>query len=170
MLMTRIDMRELLKLRVIALALGEAHHAGWWKSQFLSPTGLSFLERLYPHTNFEEAVRSATLAALELHDSNIGKGRVFHLFRLSQSIEREIDGLLKEGNPSFRSDNMNLLPSKDKLLDALKTIAGDMPNQDTVGPVLLNVRAEQMVQSLAAYYFHAFQQDKQIFPYFEEIL
>ena len=79
-----IDITSILQLRILVLSLGEAHHAGWWKSQFLSPTGISFLERIYPRSKFAAAVRSATRAALTIHDTNIGKGEVFHLFRISR--------------------------------------------------------------------------------------
>jgi len=48
-----------LELRILVLTLGETGHAGWWKSKFMSPIGLSFLERLYPRSTFAAAVRSA---------------------------------------------------------------------------------------------------------------
>ena len=80
-----------LRLRILVLALGEAHMSGWWKTQFLSVTGLSYLNRLYPRSSFAAAVRSASRAAKAAHDSSIGVGNVFHLFRLPQQHERRLE-------------------------------------------------------------------------------
>jgi len=54
------------------------------------------LERLYPNSRFAQAVRSASIGALEVHDTSIGIGSVFHLFRLSQNMEIELDKTLSE--------------------------------------------------------------------------
>ena len=81
----------IVRLRILVLALGEAHMSGWWKTQFLSTTGLSYLNRLYPRSSFAAAVRSASRAAKAVHDSSIGVGNVFHLFRLPQQHERRVE-------------------------------------------------------------------------------
>ena len=63
MIADRTDIHSLLRLRILVLALGETPECGWWKSKFLSTTGLSFLGRLYPRSDFAAAVRSAARAA-----------------------------------------------------------------------------------------------------------
>jgi hypothetical protein len=56
-----LSFKQLLSLRIVALALSENQHTGWWRSQFLAPTSLSFLDRLYPRSAFAAAVQAATL-------------------------------------------------------------------------------------------------------------
>ncbi len=166
---SRINLLEIIELRALVLALGETHHFSWWKSGFLSATGLSFLERLYPHTHFAAAVHSGTLAAMEIHDSNIGKGRVFHLFRLSQNAERELDSTLKKYEHQLKTRYGNILEDQDKLFSELERLSSGQEAEDAVGPVLLNVPAEKLIPMLAVCYLQAFQQREQVFPYFEEM-
>lgn len=165
----KIDLIRLLELRTVVLGLGEAPQAGWWKSQFLSPTGLSFLARLYPHTYFAEAIRAGTLAAQDVHDANIGKGRVFHLFRLSQSIEREVERALAEDGQTLEKHLKDCLGDKGLLLAKLADLAAGMDAAPAFGPVLLDTPSEKVIATLAANYGQAFQQGKQVFPYFEEL-
>ena len=169
MLTNKIDITKLFELRTIVLALGESAHLGWWKSQFLSPTGLSFLERLYPHTYFAEAARSALLAAQEVHDANIGKGQVFHLFRLSPTTEWELDRALTGQGTALEEKYRAMLGNKEELIKSLTVFSRGFQAPAAVGPLLLDIIPEQIVSSLAAAYLQAFQQGKQVFPYFEEI-
>jgi hypothetical protein len=164
--LARIDLLDIIQVRTIVLALGEAHHFGWWKSGFLSPTGLSFLERLYPHTYFAAAIRSSGLAALGVHDYNIGKGHIFHLFRLTQGVERELEIILKENEGTLKSHFQNSLGDQRFLLSALEEIANGQITSEAVGPALINSPSEKMVSMLSAYYLHGFLQKKQVFPYF----
>jgi hypothetical protein len=169
MLTNKIDITKLLELRTIVLALGESTNFGWWKSQFLSPTGLSFLERMYPHTHFAEAVRSAQLGAQEVHDANIGKGQVFHLFRLSPTTEWELEHALAEQGTTLENKYRKTLGDKEQLAKALASFSQGFPTPEAVGPFLLDCPLEQMIPALAAAYLKAFQQGKQVFPYFEEM-
>jgi len=158
----------LLQLRILVLTLGETHHAGWWKSQFLSPTGISFLERIYPRSKFAAAVRSATRAALTIHDANIGKGEVFHLFRFPRSYEREIDKLLRERSGEFEAEFLPILDNEMELMGKIQILAGSVEIEDAVGPVKVAGGSEGIIQNLAANYFCAFNKGTQVFPYFEE--
>jgi hypothetical protein len=169
MLVSKINITAAIELRTITLALGESTHFGWWKSQFLSPTGLSFLERMCPHTRFAEGVRSALLAAQDVHDTNIGKGQVFHLFRLSPTTEWELDRALAEQSAILDKKYQGMLGNKEELIKALTTFSQDFSIAPAIGPLLLDVPTEQMIPTLAAAYLQAFQQGKQVFPYFEEI-
>jgi len=169
MLTNKIDITKNLELRTIVLALGESTHFGWWKSQFLSATGLSFLERLYPHTRFAGAVRSALLAAQDVHDANIGKGQVFHLFRLSPNTEWELDQALTEQSEGLEEKYRAMLGDRAGLIDALIAFSQGFSSKPAAGPLLLDVPMEQLIPTMASAYLDAFQQGKQIFPYFEEL-
>ncbi len=157
-----------LELRILVLTLGETQYAGWWKSQFMSQVGFSFLERVYPRGTFAAAMRSAARAARIVHDANVGKGAVCHLFRLSPEVEREIDTALTERSSELRVRYQPLLMDQAALLAALEKLAGDAPAQSTLGPVRLPAKNGNWVSAMAAAYLTAFRDGTQVFPYLEE--
>ncbi len=157
----------LLKLRILVLALSESHHAAWCKSQFLSHTGLSFLERIYPRSTFAAAVRSAGRAAQAIHDANVGRGDVFHLFRLSRELERQIDAALTGQSQTLQTQYHPLLMDREQLLEALEPLAGDAVAESSVGPTRLPTQPGEWVPAMAATYLQAFRDGTQVFPYFE---
>ena len=158
----------LLELRILVLTLGEAHHVAWWKSQFLSPVGLSFLERIYPRSTFAAAVRSAGRAARAVHDANVGKGDVFHLFRLSREMERQIDVALAEQSQALQTQYYPLLMDRQQLIEALEALAGDASAESSMGPTRLAAKPGEWVRAMAATYLQAFRDGTQTFPYFED--
>jgi hypothetical protein len=159
----------LLQLRVLVLALGEAPNAGWWKSQFLTPTGLSYLSRLYPRSSFAAAVRSAGEAARFVHDSTIGVGQVFHLFRLPLDEERRLESGLQEGGPGLEAELAPLLPRRDQLMTQLERMAGGQMADAVAGPQdvgkLRDWRAGRLVPQVAALYYSAFKNNVRVYPY-----
>lgn len=157
----------LLNLRILVLTLGEAHHAAWWKSQFLSHTGLSFLEHVYPRSTFAAAIRSAGRAARAVHDANVGKGDVFHLFRLSRELERQIDTTLVEQSQALQTQCHPLLMNRARLLEALDVLAGETLAASSVGPMRLLAKPGEWAPAMAAAYLQAFRDGTQVFPYFE---
>ena len=46
-------------VRVLVGALGELGKSPWWRTRYLSDTGLRFLERIYPRTAFAAGVRAS---------------------------------------------------------------------------------------------------------------
>jgi hypothetical protein len=163
----------LLDLRILILVLGEAHHAGWWRSQFLSPVGLSYLGRLYPRSSFAAAVRSATRAARAVHDTSIGIGNVYHLFRLPSSLEWQMDEALREGEAESWARFVPLLGQAEKLLDELRRL-GELgaTAKPATGPLRLgamrNVGQPGWTAQLALVYYTAFRHGLKVFPYFED--
>ena len=162
----------LLHLRILVLTLGEVPHAGWWKSRFLSSTGLSYLSRLYPRSSFAAAVRSATRAARAVHDSSIGIGSVYHLFRLLPGIERQMDETLRETETELEVRFTPLLGQPERLLEELRLLGGQHPvTRTAVGPLHVGVLREagemDWVAQLASVYYAAFRDGVKVFPYFE---
>src|SRR5438309_500108 len=86
----------IIRLRLLVGFLGEKRHAGWWDSGFLDPTGGRFLSATFPRTFLVAGIRSATEAARLVHDSQIGRVGVFHLFRLPVDIEDRLEVHLTE--------------------------------------------------------------------------
>ncbi|MBK8935328.1 MAG: BrxE family protein [Chloroflexi bacterium] len=157
----------LLHLRIIVLTLGEQHHSRWWRSQFLAPTGLSFLERLYPRSAFTAAVRSATRAASEAHDAAIGQGDVAH-----PAAPATYSGAIARAATATHTTQLanayyHPLTDRAALLTRLETLAEDFEIQSLAGPIRLTPEEpEDLVPALAAIYYQAFQTDKPVYPYF----
>jgi len=162
----------LLHLRILVLTLGEVPHAGWWKSRFLSSTGLSYLSRLYPRSSFAAAVRSATRAARAVHDSSIGIGSVYHLFRLLPGSERQMDETLRETEAELQARFAPLLSQPERLLEELRLLGGQHPvTRTAIGPLHLGILREMKeigwAAQLASVYYVAFRDGVKVFPYFE---
>jgi hypothetical protein len=80
----------LLRLRIAVAYLGEKEQFAWWSTRFLGSTGRRFLEFIYPRSAFAAAVTSASEAAKTFHDFRIGKGRIYHLFRLPHLLVYQV--------------------------------------------------------------------------------
>jgi len=162
----------LLELRIVVLALGEARHAGWWRSQFLSPVGLSHLSYIYPRSNFGAAVRAASRAARAVHDASIGIGDVFHLFRLPLTLERRVDDVLRDSEADLLFQFGTALPQKHDLLDKLAALAEGIPDASLqAGPrrlgTLPDLKYPINVAAMASIYHAAFGNGAKAFPYFD---
>ena len=156
---------QVLSIRILVLTLGESRHTNWWKSEFLSPTGLSFFTRLYPRSTFAQAIMSTTRSALELHDSSIGKGSVFHLFRLSNEMEFGINEYLFQNSKGLEKEFSKLSDDRDKLLNLLSSQAAQKSDFKG-GPVQIKVDIPNLPSAMATAYSWAFRNNKQVFPYF----
>ena len=163
--------QQLLRLRILVLALGEAPHARWWPSQFLSPTGLSYLSHLYPRSNFAAAVRSALRAAQPVHDASIGIGQVIHLMRLPPDEERRLDQALKLSAAELQAELGPRLSQRDKLLDELGKLADNPKAQSAAGALKLgashSLRRDKWAPRFAEAYYAAFYDGVRVFPYIE---
>lgn len=57
------------ELRVLVALLGEQQQAGWWASQFYSPTATAFLAPIFHRSLFQAQYQGATAAAAKAHES-----------------------------------------------------------------------------------------------------
>ena len=161
----------LARLRLLVSVLGGAPHANWWRTEFLTVAGLRFLDRLYPRTSCAAAVRATGVAATELHDSNIGRGRVYHLFRLPEPLEGQLDALA--GNGFFDQvfgDLKPILEAREALLAQFDDFAPELrppdPGPQRIGN-LRDVQRGHLLGKWAGAYLHAFQKEHLVFPYVE---
>ena len=158
--------KQLTELRALVGFLGEKRQFNWWDTDFLSPTGLEFLAINFPRSTFAAGCNSIVEAARRLHDERIGKGGVYHLFRLPASLEETVhQEIMKLPTEKLAEDVKN----REVALESLKAVAQDI-TEGSEGPVLIAGAAEltdpKLLKNLAGQYLAAFIDSKQCFPYF----
>ena len=163
---TNTGIAELLRLRLIVAALGERLPKPWWRCQFLSVTGLRFMERVFPRRFTAAALESATVAARRDHDANIG-ARSYHLFRLPPHLEDQlIEALADDG---LNADD--LPDSAEGIMDRLTQLGSEAGLPSGSGPKSLGgvnqVLKPAVLGSIAGLYARAAQEETRIYPYFE---
>jgi len=161
----------LARLRILVSVLGEAAHAKWWRTEFLTAAGLRFLDRLYPRTSCAAAVRATGVAARELHDSSIGRGGVYHLFRLPEPLEGQLDALAARGFfDQVLRELSSSLEASDSLVAQIEGLADDLPETEP-GPQRIGsvreLRRGALLGKWAGAYLHAFRKEHRVFPYVE---
>jgi hypothetical protein len=161
--------QSLVTIRSLVAALGETHQ--WWRSTFLSPTGLRFLQRIYPRTFVAAGIRSASEAARIDHDARIGRGQVVHLFRLPAALERAIDDTLRGWGVADQQKIEGMLTSSEGSITELRRLAEGARSSGGEGPVACGgasrLQEPQAVGLLAAEYLEGFGGGKRVYPYFE---
>ena len=154
------------RLRVAVGFLGEKDQYAWWPTSFLSRTGRRYLEFNFPRTVLSAGVSSVSHAAKELHDQRIGRGGVFHLFRLPHAFEQDLHLLLAS---EFRKELESLIAGRDTALAVLSELA-DGEDLDVEGAMRISdvsrVTHALSLRKLAGCYLSAFKNGKQTFPYF----
>jgi hypothetical protein len=149
-------------LRTCVAFLGEKEQRNWWRSSFLSRSGEAFIAPIFPKTNLLARINGASAAAQLVHDEHIGIGDVFHLFRLPENFEQDINQLLK-GDTSFG----DYFSSEEVAFTKIKILAGS-EQLHGVGPSLLNQgQMDQIVvKQMAAVYLSGFNKGQAVYPYF----
>jgi hypothetical protein len=137
----------------------------------MNETGLRFLERLYPRTYFHAAIHATGRAACDVHDRAVGRVRVYHLFRLPESLEAEMNRVPPNTDEEFITAFRPALCHLGKLMDLLTPLCDGAAGTDTApGAKRIGTDQDLMVaagfEKTAAVYNHAFAQGKPCFPYF----
>ncbi len=158
--------RRLAELRFLVGHSGERDVSGWWDTAFLTPTGLRYAEINFPRSAVSAAGVSASEAARRVHDDHIGRGGVFHLFRLPPSIEEAVhQEMLRGDHAAFKE----LIADRDTVLNALEQMAGRR-GESANGPVQIgeirDILTTEGISDMARHYLDAFIHGKRVFPYF----
>jgi len=161
----------LARLQILVAVLGEAVHARWWRTEFLTVTGLRFLAHLYPRTSYVAAIRATSLAARDVHDSNIGRGEVYHLFHLPEHLETQLHALAGRGFFDQVLQNLkSSLETREALLAQFESIAAELPETEP-GPQRIgsvrDLRRGALLGRWTGAYLHAFRKEYRVFPYVE---
>ena len=156
-------------LRLHIAVLGERLSPPWWRTEFLSPTGLRIVQRLFPRIYLAAALESATVAARRDHDANIGR-RSFHLFRLSAHMEHQLADLTRfEG--AFADSTITDAPPQ--LIEMLEALALPAATWVGTGPRLVgsvnDISKPMTIGRLASLYAYAARKGERVYPYFEAV-
>ena len=169
--MVERELESLARLRFLVSVLGGAAHAKWWRTEFLTPAGLRFLNRLYPRTSCAAAIRATSVAARELHDSAIGRGGVFHLFRLPEPLEGQLHALAAKGLfEQVLQDLGSSLDNSEIIQSQLVGLATELPSEEPGPQRIGNVRdlcRGDLLGRWAGSYLQAFRNQYRVFPYVE---
>lgn len=159
-------LRELLHLRIAVATLGERLPKPWWRSQFLSPTGLRYMERIFPRRYVAAALESATVAAGRDHDANVG-ARSYHLFRLPPHLEDRLAEAVAEG----ALDDDKFPEAVPELLVHVANLGAEAELPSGTGPKLLGsvdgILKPAVLAKMAGLYARAAQDESRIYPYLE---
>lgn len=157
---------DLLRIRLLVAALGERLPPPWWRSQFLTPTGLRYVERIFPRRPLAAALASATLAARREHDANLSI-QTYHLFRLPPHLEGQFAESVRDG----ALDVKDLPDSVEMLSEALERfdLGANCPTGSgpkSLGQInkLLN---PDTLGWIASMYATAVREQTRAYPYFE---
>lgn len=136
----------------------------------MNETGVRFLERLYPRTFFNAAVHAAGKAATEAHDKAVGRVGVYHLFRLPETLEIEINRMSLDSDQEFIPLFRARLGQSDKLLEILSRLFHSQENVGDLGARRIGAYEDlnkiAYCEKMAAFYHYAFSEGKLGFPYF----
>lgn len=154
-------------LRAVVGCLGERAQFGWWQSSFFDPNSGAFLTPVFARTPVLARCEGVTRAAALVHDERIGKGRVYHLFRLPEEMEQGIHRALYDAGVCGQ-----VMSRTTQQTEALAWLRGQAasPPESAIGPALIGeaqaLRTATSWSVVAAHYLHAFEAGIQIFPYF----
>ena len=163
--------KEIGRLRLVVGYLGEQGQHGWWSSEFFSPNAAAFLTPVFGKTATLAQYHGVKEAARRVHDEHIGIGRVFHLFRLPESIEQAVFEVLQD--PANADALRTSIESQDAATAALQAFgAGETVDRSAPaqhGPIqmgtILDLHGTCWLSDTAGCYQAAFTAGSRVFPY-----
>jgi len=162
---------DIIFLRSLVGYLGEKNLYNWWDTLFLTTTGLEFLKINFPRTAFSSGINSVSEAAKHVHDKFIGRGRVYHLFRMPSAFEEDVHFHLLHKSIQDIDKLVQAIQNKETALFALNEFAG-VSIKSYEGPVHVgstkDIMHGSLLSEIAKYYVDAFAKDKKVYPYFTE--
>ena len=159
------------KLRLCVGYLGEKDQFGWWQSSFFTKGSNAFLSPLFSRTQVFAQCNGVTRAAALIHDESIGVGHVYHLFRLPEDMEQGIHQTLQDAGAEKAAQK--IASSPEVALHQLNRLAVEKIQTSGEGPVrvgnVADIQDSAYWKKVAGLYWHAFQENIQIYPYFTNI-
>lgn len=154
------------RLRLIVGFLGEKGQHAWWPTEFYSQTAPAFLSPIFAKTAALAQYHGVKEAAQLVHDERIGVGRVFHLFRLPETMEQLLFEFLRD--PEVLGQLTDTLETAVEATEQLEAIAkSTAPLRE--GPLQIgtigDLDSNRWLAEAARCYLAAFQADARCFPY-----
>ncbi len=166
-----LRLQEIARLQMIVGYLGEKGQHNWWSSEFFSANAPAFLNPVFGKTATLAQYHGVKEAARRVHDEHIGVGRVFHLFRLPESIEQAVFEVLQDSaiTDALRRD----IESQDSAAAALQALCVDKTVDSSSslqeGPVQIgavsDLEGTRWLPDAARCYQAAFNAGSRSFPY-----
>jgi hypothetical protein len=159
---------QIIGVRLAVGLLGEHEQAGWWSSMFLGRHAHAFLSPIFGGKTRMAQYRGVTEAACRAHDESIGVGRVFHLFRLPESIEQLMFNAFEEG--SLPEEVTRCFDSR----EAAEGMLAGLANGPEARPGPIRLGDAEMINrpgglaAVAATYRAAFEAGIKCYPYFAD--
>jgi hypothetical protein len=159
-------LQRIANLRVLVGYLGEKAQFGWWPTEFYTPSSAAFLSPVFARTAPLAQYHGVKEAARRVHDEHIGVGRVFHLFRLPETLEQSLFEWLQE--PACAAAAHPDITSRDTALEALQSCfqtnvaAPEGPIQIGTGA---DLDGEGWLGAAARCYHGAFTKGTRSYPY-----
>lgn len=164
------SVRTLVTIRTVVAAIGERTAPPWWRTQFLTEAGLRAMRRIFPRTALGGAVECVSQVARAEHDSRVGVGGRFHLFRLPPRTEDDLASALKD--PAFALELNGIVSGAlGDLLAALDRLSAGANATPKDGPISLgdvrHLGSQRTLANVAALYRGAAPSATRCYPYFE---
>lgn len=160
------QLQAITRLRVIVGYLGEKAQFNWWPSGFFTPSSAAFLNPVFARTAPLAQYHGVKEAARRVHDEHIGIGRVFHLYRLPETLEQSLFELLQE--PAAAVAANPVLVSQAAALDALQSFF-NTASAGQEGPIQIGTSADlddgTWIAAVACSYHAAFSLGMRSYPY-----
>jgi hypothetical protein len=159
-------LRAIVRLRLIVGYLGEKAQFDWWPSGFFTPSSPAFLNPVFARTTPLAQYHGVKEAARRVHDDHIGVGRVFHLFRLPETLEQSLFEVLQD--PAAANLTHRAIDSQAKALEALQSFF-KTPAAVREGPIQIGTAADlegdAWIGTVAHCYHAAFMNGVRSYPY-----
>lgn len=154
---------DILTARITIGYLGEASQFNWWPTSFFDQTAKTFLDPIFPKTAKLAQYHGVVEAARRQHDEHLSTS-AYHLFRLPEEVEAELDETLKRLN----IENFDPHLSK-SIIDGSK-VSIDGPVAAPVGPISIGNVADifrlDTIKMVTDIYTAAFSSWTRAYPYF----
>ena len=163
------ELAQIIKLRAAVGLLGEKDHGNWWSSLWFTSNAVTFLSPIYGKRTDAARYQGLVETARLVHDSRIGVGRAFHLFRLPETLERRLQDAVIQNDTIGRELIIQHQQDAETLLAEIAK-----PVETSPGPIRIgNASALEKLawtKVIAGHYLAAFKKSQQTFPYFAESL
>ena len=163
------ELFQIIRLRAAVGLLGERDHGNWWSSLWFTSNAVTFLSPIYGKRTDAARYQGLIETARLVHDSRIGVGRAFHLFRLPETLERRLQDAFVQ-NDAIGTEL--IIQNQNDAETLLAEIA--KPLETSPGPIrignALDLEKSAWTKVIAGHYWAAFKNSQQTFPYFAESL